>query len=226
MRLAQQAMQEYLTHNYDLCRLSPLVRLNVFFARLENARIMGMAESWLTEGIVSSFYGGAELISGDSSGSLPDALRPTATQRRVLHHPWIDVLPHPQLRDNIIDALSDDTSDRHVDEFELCHDLIEVVRPDAEYMEQKQQGTVADGDWEKAKHDAQIYVTGIRESSEMSARPPSLMIWDTRMAWNTASWEVTAEFVDKWGFLLIGCDSLLAATNSWRERRGEKPLAH
>ncbi|KAK2589645.1 hypothetical protein QQS21_012674, partial [Conoideocrella luteorostrata] len=34
--------------------------------------------------------------------SIPAGLQPTALQRVVAHHPWVDLLPVPQLRDNII----------------------------------------------------------------------------------------------------------------------------
>ncbi|KAJ5657306.1 uncharacterized protein N7484_000955 [Penicillium longicatenatum] len=58
--------------------------------------------------------------------------------------------------------------------------------------------------------------------------------WDTRtsharlLVWGTPScpenWEVTEDFAKKWGFFLQGCPAILASTNAWRVRRGERPL--
>ncbi|KAF7717419.1 Uncharacterized protein PECH_006430 [Penicillium ucsense] len=48
---------------------------------------------------------------------LPPALRPTAIQRRVPHHPWLDLLPFPRMRDTLI--LAQD----FIDDEQLCHDM-------------------------------------------------------------------------------------------------------
>lgn len=48
---------------------------------------------------------------------IPGNLRPTALQCEVLHHPWIDLLPVPKMRDNLI--LAEDTYDGA----ELCEAL-------------------------------------------------------------------------------------------------------
>jgi hypothetical protein len=48
---------------------------------------------------------------------LPPALRPTAIQRRVPHHPWLDLLPFPSMRDTLI--LAQD----FIDDEQLCHDM-------------------------------------------------------------------------------------------------------
>lgn len=49
-----------------------------------------------------------------------------------------------------------------------------------------------------------------------------LIIWGE--PWSESGWEASEGFVEKWGFLLKGCDTLLAATNHWREARGEERL--
>ncbi|KAL4969887.1 bZIP transcription factor [Aspergillus stella-maris] len=61
-----------------------------------------------------------------------------------------------------------------------------------------------------------------------------MAFWDTRnsqatlivwgQSWDPRSWEVTEEFVSKWGWLLRGSPELLLSTNYWRRRRGERPL--
>jgi hypothetical protein len=49
-----------------------------------------------------------------------------------------------------------------------------------------------------------------------------LVVW--RDPWCADGWEMSEGFVRKWAGLLTGCWELLAATNRWRERRGEEPL--
>lgn len=61
-----------------------------------------------------------------------------------------------------------------------------------------------------------------------------MAFWDTRNTgatllvwgepWDPRNWEVTEAFVSKWGWLLKGSPELLAASNSWRLVRGERPL--
>ncbi|KAL3475995.1 hypothetical protein BJX99DRAFT_270806 [Aspergillus californicus] len=48
---------------------------------------------------------------------LPPALRPTIIQRTVPHHPWLDLIPFPQMRDTLI--LAQDW----IDDEQLCHDM-------------------------------------------------------------------------------------------------------
>jgi hypothetical protein len=49
-----------------------------------------------------------------------------------------------------------------------------------------------------------------------------LVVWgDAR---DLRNWEVTPEFLSKWGWLLSGCQDFLYATNYWRAKRSEKPI--
>jgi hypothetical protein len=52
---------------------------------------------------------------------------------------------------------------------------------------------------------------------------PLLIVWGD--AWNPWSWEVTPEFLRKWGWLLSGCDDFLESTNYWRARRNERSMS-
>lgn len=49
-----------------------------------------------------------------------------------------------------------------------------------------------------------------------------LVVWS--FPEQVASWELCELFVRRWGCLLEGCEDLIAATNTWRSRRGEKLL--
>jgi hypothetical protein len=49
---------------------------------------------------------------------LPAGLQPTELQVTTLHHPWLDLLPMPEMRDNLFRRGMDS-----FDEDELCHAL-------------------------------------------------------------------------------------------------------
>lgn len=61
-----------------------------------------------------------------------------------------------------------------------------------------------------------------------------LAFWDTRSTgamllvwghpWDPTSWEVTEEFLQKWGWAIRGCKEILESTNAWRSLRGEQRL--
>ncbi|PKK45945.1 hypothetical protein CI102_9126, partial [Trichoderma harzianum] len=108
---------------------------------------------------------------------LAKSLPPTALQRSIPHHPWIDILPYPQIRDNLLrleSGVSTTMEKRQYDADSLCH-----------------------------------WMSG-------------LILWGD--PWDLASWEVTAEFLNEWGWTLEGCVDLFRSTDYWRARRGERPL--
>ncbi len=111
----------------------------------------------------------------------PPNLAPTLLQQTVPYPRWIDIVPHPQLRDNLI------LFHGQFDEDDLCDDLV---------------GGLYDG------------------YDDVELR--GMMIWGE--PWAEDGWEISEGFMRKWGFLLTGCDSLLKATNRWRELRGERRL--
>ena len=47
-----------------------------------------------------------------------------------------------------------------------------------------------------------------------------LVVWSSPEA--IESWEVSEPFIRRWAALLQGCEELIAATNGWRSRRGER----
>ena len=50
-----------------------------------------------------------------------------------------------------------------------------------------------------------------------------LVVWGE--ASNPYNWELSTEFLEKWGYLLYACPELLEATNHWRARRNEKTIS-
>ncbi|KAH8649743.1 hypothetical protein BGZ60DRAFT_422219 [Tricladium varicosporioides] len=122
-RNATTAMKQriFLQHSLRLqapSDLPNLVRLNVINALASNA--VALSIPFLDLGrdeCVSPF----NLVGPSSPGtpSAPDHLRPTALQKTKIHHPWIDIYPFPNFRDNILRAIDA----KVIDEDELCSDL-------------------------------------------------------------------------------------------------------
>jgi hypothetical protein len=155
-------------------------QFNLIRALFANLSHMGHGLEFLTDesgrfsdDMISPFCKGF-----DVSPSTPPQLWPTALQRSVKHHPWIDLYPFPQMRDNIL------RNGESWDDTELCTDLIQCSGEEGE-----RSGMIVWGE----PHDP-------------------------------ANWEVSKNFVQKWGWVVAGCWDLFQSTNSWREKRGEPRL--
>ncbi|RHZ43325.1 DUF3425 domain-containing protein [Aspergillus thermomutatus] len=97
-----------------------VTRLNVLRALHVNLEVLGYRPSDIGDNAQSVFtiQGPSHLPSRNTSElKLPPALKPTAIQRTVPHHPWLDLIPFPYMRDTLI--LTQD----FIDEEQLCHDL-------------------------------------------------------------------------------------------------------
>ncbi|KAJ6036395.1 hypothetical protein N7540_000674 [Penicillium herquei] len=92
--------------------LAPVTHLNVISALLNNASLMGMSIELLEEDVASLFN-----IDGPMDLNLPLSLQPSSTQKKIIHHPWIDLIPMPSFRDMLLKNM-----DRY-DEDEFCGDL-------------------------------------------------------------------------------------------------------
>lgn len=65
-----------------------------------------------------------------------------------------------------------------------------------------------------------IRSSGALEESSGCWQRGGVVIWSAPE--QVASWELSEPFVRRWSFLLQGCEDLIAATNGWRGRRGER----
>ena len=101
------------------CHLLEFIKLNVFRAMVSNSKDLGLKlEENMPDDALSPFTDPSSTLC--RSRPLPSALRPTKLQREIPHHPWIDLLPIPGMRDNLLRA-----GDSY-DEGELCGDLVGV----------------------------------------------------------------------------------------------------
>ncbi|EPE29988.1 hypothetical protein GLAREA_01148 [Glarea lozoyensis ATCC 20868] len=123
-QITSQAYEEYLGHNIRPERLISVLQLNVFDALTGNAAALGLGMLWLVCDAVSPLgqYGFCLAEHSSSQTAMcPKSLIPTASQTSAHHHPWVDVLPWPELRDKIL-LLS---ANELIDEDELWYDMVE-----------------------------------------------------------------------------------------------------
>ncbi|TGO40087.1 hypothetical protein BHYA_0042g00180 [Botrytis hyacinthi] len=98
-------------------KLLVLVKVNVFRALISNSMTLGIPSDVITNDDATSAFCPPSV---DVNGilALPPTLRPTDLQTQIPHHPWIDCLPVPQMRQNLIRA------GNAYDVMDLCGDLV------------------------------------------------------------------------------------------------------
>ena len=115
-QLEQTALYHYNLGSPRSDMLLHLISLNFTRALMENTKILGLGPEQLHDDAISPFNTAGPWPNA-SLQSLPITLQPTAIQCSIPHHPWLDLLPIPQLRDNLI--LAGDFEE----ETQLCLDM-------------------------------------------------------------------------------------------------------
>ena len=135
---------------------------------------------------------------------MPPHLQPTRLQSEIVHPNWIDLIPIPRMRDNLI------MSQDHFNHRLFVNDVIENLLEDV-MINKYGEGT---GPRSRLK------LKG--KSSDFASDRSGMIVWGEphRME----NWEVTSEFLQRWGWAMEGCHELMRATNQWRAVRGEAPL--
>jgi Domain of unknown function (DUF3425) len=110
------AYRQYMLGSPRTDLLLHLIQFNFTNALIENTKILGLASEGLHDDAISPFNT-AGPFQYDLEASLPPSLQPTLVQRTIPHHPWLDLLPIPQMRDNLISA------GESIDETQFCLDL-------------------------------------------------------------------------------------------------------
>ncbi|KAH8889168.1 hypothetical protein GQ53DRAFT_723354 [Thozetella sp. PMI_491] len=122
---ARQAYDDYMSGTPRHTQLPTVVKINVFTAVNQNALALNLSPQWLDGEAVSPFGSLApkRALACPTSTVYPDSLRPTPCQLSTPHHPWIDLLPFPRLRDNILYAIN---LSNPLDEDALCLDMVDI----------------------------------------------------------------------------------------------------
>ncbi|PQK11997.1 hypothetical protein BB8028_0003g06170 [Beauveria bassiana] len=132
-RFALEATQSYVTNRPDTDQLLRLVKLNTINALTANATALRLPGDWLMCRAISPFglVGPLPVPVPTSGGGgqprccYPASLTPTPLQLRIPHHPWIDLLPLPRMRDNWLLAIYVQERLTEEDEVRLWDDLVE-----------------------------------------------------------------------------------------------------
>ncbi|KAE8137722.1 hypothetical protein BDV38DRAFT_282657 [Aspergillus pseudotamarii] len=137
---------------------------------------------------------------------LPESLVPTSLQMDIVHSTWINFLPIPKMRDNLI------AKESSFDHAEFVRDLLgdKIV----EYMF----GSV----WSTKPPIASRLALTDGGDDDVTASRQGLILWGEPH--RVESWEVTPGFLRKWAWAMEGCEELIASTNRWRMMRGEEPI--
>lgn len=142
-----------------------------------------------------------------SAEGAPRCLLPTEVQRELPHPFWIDCVPFPAMRDNLI------VYQHQFDHAEFIKDTIGSILDLLPFT--KLNGhTIPPGA-------RRLRVIGGREGS-MTADRTGFVVWSD--PYLIESWEVTPSFLERWGWAMQGCEELMSSTNRWRSMRGETSL--
>ncbi|KAL4933737.1 bZIP transcription factor [Aspergillus undulatus] len=147
--------------------------------------------------------------------SLPESLAPTTSQMNIVHSSWINALPFPKMRENLIKFEFD------FDHAELIKDLVGnlinsniflSIRSSFQWRPAALEGNTA----------LQLQEGYDNNGQATTASQSGLIVWGE--PYRAESWEATPEFLRKWAWALEGCQELIDSTNFWRRTRGESPL--
>ncbi|KAH6869321.1 hypothetical protein B0T10DRAFT_523814 [Thelonectria olida] len=138
---------------------------------------------------------------------IPNCLLPTTSQMNHPHSFWINMIPFPQLRDNLIKW---ETSLNHM---EFLYDLVGTLLCDTSPSQQ--------GAFNNLPTPSQLIVRK-EDTDELTAGRQGLIVWGEPHV--KENWEVTPGFLKKWAYILEGCEELVKISNRWRIIRGEESL--
>ncbi|OBT85703.1 hypothetical protein VE02_05943 [Pseudogymnoascus sp. 03VT05] len=154
---------------------------------------------------IQDCYPTRAIIVSASSG-IPASLLPTQLQATVEHSTWIDAIPFPRMRDNLIKPKTE------YDPVELARDLIgDLVDFASAYDLTRPSDT----------DDVETLDLSKRENENTATRN-GLVIWGEPHC--PENWEVSPGFLQKWRWTLEGCQDVLDSSNRWRLLRDEEPL--
>ncbi|CAG9986579.1 unnamed protein product [Clonostachys byssicola] len=192
-------------------QLLNLVNYNTFRGLFINKALLATLSEHFPPGsntavnIMKGLPGQATII--PSSSSIPTSLVPTRQQMRVPHATWMDFIPFPRMRDNLI---------RHKEEFDhrqFIRDMVGDLLDELYFLRPSAKTSPSGALRMKLQHGLDDQITATRNG---------LIIWgDPHIQ---ESWEATPGFFERWGWVLEGCGEIVKSTNYWRSLRDEEPI--
>ncbi|PLB51989.1 hypothetical protein P170DRAFT_352882 [Aspergillus steynii IBT 23096] len=117
------AYERYYAADPCLDHLLTLTKFNVLRAFVDNMASLGLSIQEMGDDDISPFN-----TPNNHDDIIPTSLSPTATQRSIPHHPWLDCFPFPGMRDNLVHAAES------FNDCELCTDIMDPSNGDVGMM--------------------------------------------------------------------------------------------
>lgn len=147
-------------------------------------------------------------ITVSTSNNIPASLLPTQLQATVEHWTWIDSIPFPRMRDNLINSEVD------YDPKDLAFDLTGNLIDFPSFHRLNSPTNIGNVEDKSEVPNSDNESTGSRNG---------LVIWGEPH--EPGNWEVSPGFLLKWWWTLKGCQDVLESSNRWRLLRDEEPLS-
>jgi hypothetical protein len=154
------------------------------------------------------FYG-SSLISAFLDSLLPGTLAPAKTQMNCIHATWINLLPFPRMRENLIKWETQFNHSEFIDDMIGCSSGVDPGR----FFSRPSMTT---------NKNQMVLLQSDDIDDEVTLNRNGLILWDEPH--RVESWEATPGFLRKWMWTLEGCEELIEASNRWRRVRGEEPI--
>ncbi|VUC25739.1 unnamed protein product [Clonostachys rosea] len=195
--------------------LLSLAQYNLVRASTTNAVILSVHHLIETDHCGIDFENMPLFVPSSTFWETPASLKPTKIQLEIPHDFWVDLIPDPQLRDNVLLALAQGT----LDTVEFQGDLVGYICKETQKIRPSPFGSVTKPEIPFSMAANWSVGPGCSLSEQ---RELGILVWSD--PWRMEGYEVTPAFFRKWKFLFKGCQHIVESTNRWRERRGEEPL--
>ncbi|KAH7112512.1 hypothetical protein B0J11DRAFT_186065 [Dendryphion nanum] len=188
-----------------------LIQYNVFRALVSNKRALNTVPSDLAICPATGPYRD-DTILNPLNHSTPPSLLPTTLQQVRYHSIWINAIPFPRVRDNLIKY------DSYYDPRELMQDLIGDFVGFMPTSWRRGRSILAP----VLETKRSLILSSGSDTDEITAGRNGLIVWGEPH--EIQSWEITPGFLAKWTWAMEGCEELIEISNYWRTKRGEEPM--
>ncbi|KAJ6095880.1 hypothetical protein N7486_006626 [Penicillium sp. IBT 16267x] len=196
-------------------QLLHLIHYNAFRGLYKNKILLGRTAISLSPGrkperFDEAFPSFSVVVPRSSEVVAPGNLMPTQSQMSLIHSTWINTLPFPAMRDNLIKwEGSFNHAEFAVDVLGYIMDSILFPQPEGSSVTSLTVGN-------------QGVVEELEDEDEVTANRNGLIVWGEpdRME----NWEAMPGFLRKYAWAMPGCDGLIESSNRWRRIRGVDPL--
>ncbi|KAF5598824.1 dihydrosphingosine 1-phosphate phosphatase [Fusarium pseudocircinatum] len=187
-----------------------LIQYNVFRALIFNKRTLNTLPSDPTACLATGPYIDDTILYPLNS-HIPPSLAPTTLQQTRYHSIWINVIPFPRMRDNLI------RYEGRFDPWELMQDLVGELMSPVPALWQRGKPSITN-----VPDVMPLTLPSGSDTDEVTPERKGLIVWGEPH--EMQSWEATPGFLAKWTWTMQGCQELIEASNYWRLKRGEEPL--